>query len=1043
MQLKSRKWAGMAVVLALAVAAALVIRGFDAERRVDRGAAPAVVEAGFVALFNGRDLDGWEGERTHWSVRDGAITGQITADAPLQHNTFLVWQGEMPEDFELRLKFRIESKEGDGANSGVQYRSRMVDFERWIVGGYQADMDSAGKYLGMLYEEQGRGILQAPLKKALKADAGVWRDYTIIAQGRRLQHWVDGVQIADFTDNDPIYAEREGLLALQLHAGAPMTVQFKQLRLKSLVPAPTQSPPSTPAGDASAAKATPAQSLQLAPGFRAELVHAVPTDTQGSWVALTVDPQGRLIAADQYGALYRIIPGPIGAVDRTTVERLQTPLSGAQGLLYAFDSLYVMVNESPQLTPGIWRLRDTDGDGRFEQAQLLRQVYGRGEHGVHALVASPDGRWIYFAAGNHTALPQAPTRARPVAWGEDHLLPRLWDPKGHAVDVRAPGGYVARMDPEGKTVEVLSIGMRNHYDIAFDGNGEWFTFDSDMEWDQGLPWYVPTRIQHLVDGADYGWRSGAGRWPDYYADSLPAILDVGPGSPTGLVAGTGARFPATYQRALFACDWTYGTLYAIHLTPDSASFRARREEFVAGKPLPLTDVVVNPHDGALYFIVGGRGTQSALYRVSYVGKEATAPVAVAPPTPSARLRRSLEALQAPGVGPAAIDIAWPHLDSSDRYLRYAARVAIERQPPALWAPRALRESRPRAASEALIALARVGDKALQPPLLQALARIDLQRQPAALQLPLLRAWQLAFTRMGRPASAVTARLAAGLEPLFPHADLRVNRELAALLVYLDSPTVVAKAVPLLDASRQATAGAGAEALASKALLARNEDYGDQVQVTLSSRPDRQQIALAYALRQAKTGWTPPLRRRYFEWYARSADWNGGNSFRGFLAAMRKDALANTVSDAGERATLAQFSAPVAPTPAAAVPAIAGQGAGRSYTVAEAAGVIEGKLTARNFARGKALYTAATCSVCHRFNGEGGGVGPDLTQVGHRFSARDILESIIEPDKVVSDQYPNVMPPRLINHLSEEELQDLMAYLLSAGDAQGAAFKPVQ
>ncbi|MGH8018553.1 MAG: PQQ-dependent sugar dehydrogenase, partial [Opitutaceae bacterium] len=460
--------------------------------------------------------------------------------------------------------------------------------------------------------------------------------------------------------------------------------------------------------------ATDPASLQVAPGFEVELVYTVPKEDEGSWVALTVDPRGRLIASDQYGSLYRITPPPPGETADASVEKLDVDLSkipvpkrpgtedegdppdkdpktqahppavGAQGLLYAFDSLYVMVNENWSHS-GIWRLRDTDGDDQFDEFRYLRDLEGSGEHGPHAIVPGPDGHSLYFVAGNHTELPKGLEKSRPVAWGEDHLIRRMWDARGHAREKYAPGGYVARIDPDGAPAELFAIGFRNAYDIAFDRNGELFSYDSDMEWDVGTPWYVPTRVVHVVDGGDYGWRSGAGRWPAYYADSLPSVLDLGPGSPTGLVFGAGAKFPATFQHALFAADWTYGTLYAVHIEPEGASFRARRTEFVAGRPLPLTDVVINPLDGAMYFTVGGRRTQSALYRVTYTGEESTAPAPLAPPTPEAKLRRSLEALHAADTPPAAIDTAWPHLASADRFIRFAARVAIEKQPPRLWA----------------------------------------------------------------------------------------------------------------------------------------------------------------------------------------------------------------------------------------------------------------------------------------------------------------------------------------------------------------------
>ena len=172
-----------------------------------------------------------------------------------------------------------------------------------------------------------------------------------------------------------------------------------------------------------------------------------------------------------------------------------------------------MVNEKPD--KGLWRLQDTDSDDQFDKASWISKCNGRGEHGTHGIVLAPDGKSIYFSNGNHTSLPENMMYRRPVAIGEDHLITRLWDANGHAKNSFAPGGYVCKSDPDGKNVELIAGGFRNQYDIAFDANGELFTFDSDMEWDMGSPWYVPTRINHIVSGGDYGWRSGAGRWPSY------------------------------------------------------------------------------------------------------------------------------------------------------------------------------------------------------------------------------------------------------------------------------------------------------------------------------------------------------------------------------------------------------------------------------------------------------------------------------------------------------------------------------------------------
>jgi hypothetical protein len=216
----------------------------------------------FQSLFNGRDLAGWEGLPDFWSVRDGAITGQTTAGHPLKSNTFLLWKGGEVRNFELHASFRLTGQNDQGfANSGIQYRSRIINAAGFALAGYQFDMDLAGRFTGMLYEEQGRGILMRPgqtirvgpmpdgQKKApvevvattAKPEeilaayrAGEWNDLVIVAQGNHFRHFLNGKLTADVTDNDPAKGAAAGILALQLHAGTPMPVQFRNLQLKVL-----------------------------------------------------------------------------------------------------------------------------------------------------------------------------------------------------------------------------------------------------------------------------------------------------------------------------------------------------------------------------------------------------------------------------------------------------------------------------------------------------------------------------------------------------------------------------------------------------------------------------------------------------------------------------------------------------------------------------------------------------------------------------------------------------------------------------------------
>ena len=185
-----------------------------------------------------------------------------------------------------------------------------------------------------------------------------------------------------------------------------------------------------------------------------------------------------------------------------------------------------------------------------------------------------------------------------------------------------------------------------------------------MEWDYGTPWYRPTRVNHVVSGSEYGWRTGTGKWPSHYPDSLPPTIDIGPGCPTGAEFGTGANFPRRYQDALYILDWTFGTIYAVHLTPDGASYTGTRETFVAGKPFPVTDLVFHS-DGAMYFAIGGRRTQSALYRVTWAGGDIAEKAPAQAGKDAAKLRKLRKRLEAfhgrrdPKAVDGGVQAPWP------------------------------------------------------------------------------------------------------------------------------------------------------------------------------------------------------------------------------------------------------------------------------------------------------------------------------------------------------------------------------------------------
>ena len=209
-------------------------------------------DQGFRSLFNGRDLTGWKGDLSYWSVEDGAITAKTTADSRLtkeKYNTFLVWQDGQPADFELRFKYKIV-----GGNSGVCYRSRVIDDSKFIVSGYQADIDASPKYTGMNYEEKARAFLAQrgekvtvgadgkkeiekfgdPVELQGKVKNEDWNEYRVVAKGNHLHHYVNGVLMSEVIDNQKDKAATSGVIALQAHQGFAMTVQFNDIELKEL-----------------------------------------------------------------------------------------------------------------------------------------------------------------------------------------------------------------------------------------------------------------------------------------------------------------------------------------------------------------------------------------------------------------------------------------------------------------------------------------------------------------------------------------------------------------------------------------------------------------------------------------------------------------------------------------------------------------------------------------------------------------------------------------------------------------------------------------
>ncbi len=430
------------------------------------------------------------------------------------------------------------------------------------------------------------------------------------------------------------------------------------------------------------------------------------------------------------------------------------------------------------------------------------------------------------------------------------------------------------------------------------------------------------------------------------------------------------------------------------------------------------------------------------------------------------IRRTLEAFHG-RQDPAAVDAAWPHLASPDRVLRSAARIAIEHQPVDQWRERALSEKDPQASITAMIALARASaqdpvhrkpsdpqpDPSRRAEILAALQRIDWKALDEAQRLELLRAYGLTFTRLGPPDAAGASTIIAKLDPHYPATSQTLNSMLSELLIYLQAPTAAAKTVALLA----------------------------------KAPTQEEQLDYAKSLRMLKTGWTMDQRRQYMEWFQKAAGYRGGASFGNFVANIKKEAVAALPPDAlAALKPVIEAKPNVASPQAAFASVLKGRTKVKEWNVDDLApAVARDGLAGRDFDRGRQLFGAVGCFACHRFANEGGAVGPDLTGVAGRFGPRDLLESIILPHKEISDQYAQVaivrtkgdpvvgrivnlagdslrvmtnmydpndltsvdtkqvksirpsklspMPEGLLNLLEEDEVLDLMAYLLSGGD----------
>ncbi|WP_456237825.1 DUF7133 domain-containing protein [Novipirellula artificiosorum] len=364
-----------------------------------------------------------------------------------------------------------------------------------------------------------------------------------------------------------------------------------------------------------AAQTDQRERFQIQRGFGVQRV--LKDEEVGSVIAMTFNEFGHLIVSKENGPLLLVFDRDEDGIPeqvRTYCDKVKS----CQGILALNGDVFV-TGEGPDGV-ALYKLTDADRNGTLEKIKTIVRFKGTSkEYGPHGLTLGPDGM-IYVTLGNQVQVLGKTGAGETLRdYYEGDLLQRYEDPSGQSAGVKAPGGTIIRTTTDGSVVERVAGGLRNAYDMVFHPSGRLFVHDSDMESDAGTPWYRPTALLDVTEGAEFGWRSGWAKWPEHYMDRLPNLLDTGRASPTGATCYEHYMFPVRYQNTMFFADWAGGRILNVRLKERSAGYIADSEVFLKGQPLNVTDLEVGP-DGALYFATGGRGTSGGVYRVVYKGE---------------------------------------------------------------------------------------------------------------------------------------------------------------------------------------------------------------------------------------------------------------------------------------------------------------------------------------------------------------------------------------------------------------------------------------
>ncbi len=565
-----------------------------------------------------------------------------------------------------------------------------------------------------------------------------------------------------------------------------------------------------PKGKAPEPPATDPDTMKIAKGFKVELLYSVPKDEQGSWVSMCVDPKGRLIVSDQYGALYRITPPPIGQAKGAKIEKIPAQIGAAQGLLWAFDALYVVVNAQKS---GLYRVTSSKNDDTLDTVELLRAFEGGGgEHGPHAVMLHPDGKRLTVVCGNQTKLTKFDTTQVPPVWGEDHLLPRAAG-RQRLHEGRARAGRrdlqrharTARSGSCSASASATSTTPRTTEPATCSPTTPTWSGTSTR---RGIGRRASASSPAAASSA--GATARASTRPTTpttcrrSSTSAPARRPAS-ASATGRSSRRSTRTPSSSATGATASS-TPSTW-----RPKGSAYKAELEEFVTGTPLPLTDVVINPIDGAMYFAIGGRRDQDGPVPRDVHGRGSEARTARdssrrrtgrrGPRRRGSTWRSSTQRSGSPRSMPRGRSLTTSgslHPVRRPRRARTSGPETVDRQGargegPGEGDARAARAG-PRVGSvpRAHEGQEGRGDPALRGKMLEALGRIDFAKLTDPQKLDLVRVYHVLFNRFGQPTADERKAWLAKFGPAFPNGNRFVDGELLQVFVYLQDDAVAAE-----------------------------------------------------------------------------------------------------------------------------------------------------------------------------------------------------------------------------------------------------------